>query len=90
MLSECPFKHCFICGEHDCASGNYCKSCVDGSYEDVKKDAEIRGLSRDNRDHRFWAYGHDITLCLSTADSRPPFYGMCKLEAGHDSPHMCW
>jgi hypothetical protein len=56
----------------------------------VRKDAEIRGLSRDSTDHRYWAYGHDIELCLSTEDSRPPFYGVCKLEKGHDGPHLSW
>ena len=90
MLSECPFKHCFICGEHDNASGNYCNDCMTSNYELVKRDAEIRGISRDNRDYRFWPYGHDITLCLSAENSRPPFYGVCKLEEGHEGAHMCW
>lgn len=90
MFSQCLFKHCYICGEHHGSSGVYCDTCMSENYELVKKDAEIRGLSGDTRDHRFWAYGHDIALCLSTENSRPPFYGMCKLEDGHDGSHLCW
>jgi hypothetical protein len=89
MLSECPFKHCFICGEHFGGSSNYCTTCMDEEYERVKKDAEIRGLSGDHRDHRFWGYGHDFPNGLCGNRGGPPFYMMCKFEKGHDGPHLC-
>jgi hypothetical protein len=57
-LSECICKHCYTCGAHHGASGKYCEDCMLNHYDLVEKDAKIRGLSGDNRDHRFWLIDH--------------------------------
>lgn len=88
VLIECLLKHCYICGEHHGASGVYCASCVADRYEDVRKDAEIRGLSGDHRDHRWWSYGHDFPNGICGDVGGQPFYGLCNFEKGHDGPHL--
>lgn len=58
LPSECPFKHCYVCGQHHNASGLYCHDCLENRYTLVKRDAEIRGIAGDIRDHRFWMIDH--------------------------------
>lgn len=58
LFSECPLKHCYVCSQHHSASGLYCHGCLEHRYTLVKRDAEIRGITGDLSDHRFWAVDH--------------------------------
>jgi hypothetical protein len=89
MLTQCMCKHCFICGKHHGESNVYCTSCMTGRYEEVRRDAELRGLSGDHKDHRWWPHGHDAPDGLCLAMGGAPFYGLCALDKGHDGDHLC-
>lgn len=57
-ISECLFKHCYLCGTHHGHSGLYCLICIETRYAEIEKDAKIRAITSDNADHRLWVAGH--------------------------------